>query len=100
MVADVPTRRALLTGLTALPVAAAATADERKERRSKKRKPAKPKVPHVDVAIVGAGGFGAWTAWHLLREVKRAVEIARERFGLGAVDQRRRGIDENAARPG
>ena len=71
LAAEVPTRRALLTGLAALPVAAtAATAAERKERRSKKRKPAKPKVQHVDVAIIGAGVFGAWTAWHLLRAGK------------------------------
>lgn len=67
---NVPTRRALLTGLAALPVAAGASAAERKERRSKKRKPAKPKVQHVDVAIIGAGVFGAWTAWHLLRAGK------------------------------
>ena len=65
-----PSRRALLTGLAALPVAAAATAAERKERKPKKRKPAKPKVQHVDVAIIGAGVFGAWTAWHLLRAGK------------------------------
>ncbi|HEV7311662.1 FAD-dependent oxidoreductase [Sphingopyxis sp.] len=70
MAADTPTRRALLTGLAALPVAAAATAAERKERKPKKRKPAKPKVQHVDVAIIGAGVFGAWTAWHLLRAGK------------------------------
>ena len=62
-----PTRRALLTGLAALPVAATGAAAERK---SKKRKPAKPKVQHVDVAIIGAGVFGAWTAWHLLRAGK------------------------------
>jgi sarcosine oxidase len=67
---DTPTRRALLTGLAALPVVAAATAAERKERKPKKRKPAKPKVQHVDVAIIGAGVFGAWTAWHLLRAGK------------------------------
>src|SRR3990167_2931491 len=67
LAADTPTRRALLTGMAALPVAATAAAAERKERRSKKRKPAKPKVQHVDVAIIGAGVFGAWTAWHLLR---------------------------------
>lgn len=66
----VPTRRALLTGLAALPVAAAAAAAERKERKPKKRKPAKPKIQHVDVAIIGAGVFGAWTAWHLLRAGK------------------------------
>jgi sarcosine oxidase len=70
LAADTPTRRALLTGLAALPVAAAATAAERKERKPKKRKPAKPKVQHVDVAIIGAGVFGAWTAWHLLRAGK------------------------------
>ncbi|MGN7931105.1 MAG: FAD-dependent oxidoreductase [Sphingopyxis sp.] len=71
MAADVPTRRALLTGLAALPVAAAAAAAaERKERKPKKRKPAKPKVQHVDVAIIGAGVFGAWAAWHLLRAGK------------------------------
>ena len=64
---NTPTRRALLTGLAALPVAASAAAAERK---SKKRKPAKPKVQHVDVAIIGAGVFGAWTAWHLLRAGK------------------------------
>ncbi len=64
---NTPTRRALLTGLAALPVAATAAAAERK---SKKRKPAKPKVQHVDVAIIGAGVFGAWTAWHLLRAGK------------------------------
>ena len=64
---NAPTRRALLTGLAALPVAATAAAAERK---SKKRKPAKPKVQHVDVAIIGAGVFGAWTAWHLLRAGK------------------------------
>lgn len=70
MAADTPTRRALLTGLAALPVVASAAAAERKERRSKKRKPAKPRVQHVDVAIIGAGVFGAWTAWHLLRAGK------------------------------
>jgi len=70
LAADSPSRRALLTGLAALPVAAAAAAAERKERKPKKRKPAKPKVQHVDVAIVGAGVFGAWTAWHLLRAGK------------------------------
>lgn len=64
---NTPSRRALLTGLAALPVAATAIAVERK---SKKRKPAKPKVQHVDVAIIGAGVFGAWTAWHLLRAGK------------------------------
>ncbi len=64
---NAPSRRALLTGLAALPVAATAAAAERK---SKKRKPAKPKVQHVDVAIIGAGVFGAWTAWHLLRAGK------------------------------
>ncbi len=67
---NIPSRRALLTGLAALPVAAAATAVERKERPSKKRKPARPVVQHVDVAVVGAGVFGAWTAWHLLRAGK------------------------------
>lgn len=70
MAADVPTRRALLTGLAALPVAATAAAAERKERKPKKRKPAKPRIQHVDVAIIGAGVFGAWTAWHLLRAGK------------------------------
>ena len=65
-----PSRRALLTGLAALPVAATAAAAERKERKPKKRKPARPKVQHVDVAIIGAGVFGAWTAWHLLRAGK------------------------------
>jgi len=64
---NTPSRRALLTGLAALPVAATAAAAERKSR---KRKPAKPKIPHVDVAIIGAGVFGAWTAWHLLRAGK------------------------------
>ncbi|HEV7343373.1 MAG TPA: FAD-dependent oxidoreductase [Sphingopyxis sp.] len=64
---NAPSRRALLTGLAALPVAATAAAAERK---SKKRKPAKAKIPHVDVAIIGAGVFGAWTAWHLLRAGK------------------------------
>ncbi|WP_171003744.1 FAD-dependent oxidoreductase [Sphingopyxis sp. L1A2A] len=67
---NTPSRRALLTGLAALPVAATAAAAERKERKPKKRKPAKPKVQHVDVAIIGAGVFGAWTAWHLLRAGK------------------------------
>lgn len=62
-----PSRRALLAGLAALPVAATAAAAERK---SKKRKPAKPKIAHVDIAIIGAGVFGAWTAWHLLRAGK------------------------------
>ena len=70
MAADIPSRRALLTGLAALPVAASAAAAERKERRPKKRKPARPRVQHVDVAIIGAGVFGAWTAWHLLRAGK------------------------------
>ncbi len=65
-----PSRRALLTGLAALPVAATAAAAERRERKPKKRKPAKPTVQHVDVAIIGAGVFGAWTAWHLLRAGK------------------------------
>ncbi len=61
------TRRAVLTGLAALPVATAAVAAERK---SKRRKPARPKIQHVDVAIVGAGVFGAWAAWHLVRAGK------------------------------
>lgn len=64
---NTPSRRALLTGLAALPAAATAAAAERKSR---KRKPVKPKVQHVDVAIIGAGVFGAWTAWHLLRAGK------------------------------
>lgn len=68
--ADSPSRRALLTGLAALPVAASAAAAERKEPRPKKRKPARPKIQHVDVAIIGAGVFGAWTAWHLVRAGK------------------------------
>lgn len=70
MADNAPSRRALLTGLAALPVAASAAAAERSERRSKKRKPARPKVQHVDVAVIGAGVFGAWTAWHLLRAGK------------------------------
>ncbi len=70
MAADAPSRRALLTGLAALPVAVTAAAAERKQRRAKKRNPAKPKVQHVEVAIIGAGVFGAWTAWHLLRAGK------------------------------
>jgi len=70
LAADSPSRRALLTGLAALPVAATAVAAERKERRPKKRKPPRPKIQHVDVAIIGAGVFGAWTAWHLLRAGK------------------------------
>ncbi|WP_227340385.1 FAD-dependent oxidoreductase [Sphingopyxis sp. P8] len=70
MADNVPTRRALLTGLAALPVAASAAAAERSERRSKRRKPARPKVQHVDVAVIGAGVFGAWTAWHLVRAGK------------------------------
>lgn len=60
------TRRALLTGLAALPVASAAAA-ERKPRSSKKRPAPAAPVNHVDVAVVGAGVFGAWTAWHLVR---------------------------------
>jgi len=67
---NAPSRRALLTGLAALPVAASAAAAERSERRSKRRKPARPKVQHVDVAVIGAGVFGAWTAWHLVRAGK------------------------------
>ncbi len=70
LAADTPSRRALLTGLAALPIAASAAAAERKERRSKKRKVPRPKVQHVDVAIIGAGVFGAWTAWHLVRAGK------------------------------
>ena len=70
LAADTPSRRALLTGLAALPIAASAAAAERKERRSKKRKAPRPKVQHVDVAIIGAGVFGAWTAWHLVRAGK------------------------------
>lgn len=71
MAGDTPSRRALLAGIAALPVAtAAAAAAERQERRSKKRKPARPRVQHVDVAIIGAGVFGAWTAWHLTRAGK------------------------------
>lgn len=66
---NVPTRRTLLTGLAALPVAAAAAAEPR-ERRSRKRKDAKPLENHVDVAVVGAGAIGAWTAWHLVRAGK------------------------------
>jgi sarcosine oxidase len=58
------TRRALLTGLAALPVAAAAAEPRRKSKR--RRDPA-PTVPHVDVAVIGAGVFGAWTAWHLVK---------------------------------
>ncbi|MBY4638172.1 FAD-dependent oxidoreductase [Sphingopyxis sp. XHP0097] len=67
MADNAPSRRALLTGLAALPVAASAAAAE---RRSKRRKPARPKVQHVDVAVIGAGVFGAWTAWHLVRAGK------------------------------
>lgn len=67
--ADSPSRRAVLTGLAALPVATAAAASA-KERKPKKRKPARPKIQHVDVAIIGAGVFGAWTAWHLARAGK------------------------------
>jgi glycine/D-amino acid oxidase-like deaminating enzyme len=67
---NAPSRRALLTGLAALPVAASAAAAERSDRRSKRRKPARPKVQHVDVAVIGAGVFGAWTAWHLVRAGK------------------------------
>lgn len=59
-----PSRRALIGGLAALPVASVAAAAE---RRSKKRKPPRAKVQHVDVAVIGAGVFGAWTAWHLVR---------------------------------
>ncbi|MEQ8309836.1 MAG: FAD-dependent oxidoreductase [Sphingopyxis sp.] len=70
MAGDTPSRRALLAGIAALPVATAAAAAERQERRSKKRKPARPQVQHVDVAIIGAGVFGAWTAWHLTRAGK------------------------------
>lgn len=77
---NAPSRRALLTGLVALPVAATAAAAERK---SKKRKPAKPKIPHVDVAIIGAGVFGAWTAWHLLRAGK-SVRLF-DAYGAGHV---------------
>jgi len=77
---NAPSRRALLTGLAALPVAATAAAAERK---SKKRKPAKPKIPHVDVAIIGAGVFGAWTAWHLLRAGK-SVRLF-DAYGAGHV---------------
>jgi glycine/D-amino acid oxidase-like deaminating enzyme len=62
-----PSRRAILAGFAALPIATAAAATERKERKSKKRKPARPRVQHVDVAVVGAGAIGAWTAWHLVR---------------------------------
>lgn len=67
MAGPTPTRRALIGGLAALPVAAVASAAGAKERRSKKRKAARPLVQHVDVAVIGAGVFGAWTAWHLLR---------------------------------
>ena len=74
------TRRALLTGLAAIPVATAAAAAERK---SKKRKPAKPTVQHVDVAVIGAGVFGAWTAWHLLRAGK-SVRLF-DAYGAGHV---------------
>ena len=77
---NAPSRRALLTGLAALPVAATAAAAERK---SKKRKPAKPKMQHVDVAIIGAGVFGAWTAWHLLRAGK-SVRLF-DAYGAGHV---------------
>lgn len=65
-----PTRRALLTGLAALPMASAAAAAEEsrtKRRESKKRKEPAAPVNHVDVAVIGAGVFGAWTAWHLVR---------------------------------
>src|SRR3546814_942927 len=34
----------------------------------------------------------------LLRQIERAVEVARERLGLGAVDETHRRIDEDAAR--
>ena len=60
-----PSRRALLTGLAALPMAAAAAEPPR--RRSKRRRDPVPTVPHVDVAVIGAGVFGAWTAWHLVK---------------------------------
>lgn len=63
-------RRALLGGLAAMPLAAAAQAAERKSRASRRRKAAEPVVQHVDVAVIGAGVFGAWTAWHLRRAGK------------------------------
>lgn len=65
---NAPSRRAILTGLAALPVTTAAAAAERKERKPKKRKSARPQVQHVDVAVIGAGALGAWAAWHLVRQ--------------------------------
>lgn len=62
-----PTRRALLTGIAALPVASAAAAAEATRRRGKRRREPSAPAQHVDVAVIGAGVFGAWTAWHLVR---------------------------------
>lgn len=62
-----PSRRGLLAGLAALPVASAAAAAEPARRKGKKRREAATPAQHVDVAVVGAGVFGAWTAWHLVR---------------------------------
>lgn len=63
-----PSRRGLLAGLAALPVAtAAAAAEPRRRSSSKRRREAAAPVNHVDVAVIGAGVFGAWTAWHLVR---------------------------------
>ena len=61
-----PTRRALLTGIAALPVASAAAAEATRRRGKRRREPSAP-AQHVDVAVIGAGVFGAWTAWHLVR---------------------------------
>jgi sarcosine oxidase len=62
-----PTRRAMMTGLAAAPMAAAAAEPS---RRSKRRRDPGARPPHVDVAVIGAGVFGAWTAWHLVRAGK------------------------------
>lgn len=65
-----PSRRSLLAGMAALPMAAAApvSADERPKRRASKKRPEPaPPTNHVDVAVIGAGVFGAWTAWHLVQ---------------------------------
>lgn len=70
------TRRGIVAGLAALPLASAANAA--RPKRDRKRKAV---VPHVDVAIIGAGVLGAWTAWHLVRS-GRSVRLF-DAYGVG-----------------
>ncbi len=66
------TRRAVLKGSVALPLAGAAVQDSRLEQAEPKPAPrAAGRGPHV--AVVGAGAFGGWSALALLRRGARVT---------------------------